>query len=402
MTPESETGPRVGLHHPDRFHLGGPWLLYVIGGLLVLIALLGVWRLHHKRFVSETKEAESRRQEVSKGPRVRVAAVTMPPVERTVTLPGEVRAFNQTTLYAKVSGYLKTISVDKGDRVKRDQLLATLESPDIDQAVVTARADLLLKRVSANRTRTLSHSGVMSKQDLDNANAALKESKSEVRRTRALQDYLQIRAPFAGVITARYVDPGALLPAAINATQSAQPVLDIADMDRVRIYIYLGQDDAVWVKEGDPAVVTLDARPAEPIPTTVTRLSRSLDPRTRTMLCEFDLPNVPLKLYPGEFVHAALKLRAQPTAVVPSEALLAKGDKYFVAEIESGHVHLVQVQPGNDNGKIVQINSGLKGGEHVALNAAGELDEGMPVQVIEGGPPQASASAPAQDGGEAK
>src|SRR5262249_58057781 len=119
--------------------------------------------------------------------------------------------------------------------------------------------------------------------DLDRADADVHSAQSEVDRLRAIRGYDTIRAPFAGVVTQRYADPGALLPAATGATQSALPLVDIADMSRVRVTIYLGQLEAPLVKEGDPAAIVKDADPAHPIAATVTRLPRALDPRTRTM-----------------------------------------------------------------------------------------------------------------------
>jgi RND family efflux transporter MFP subunit len=304
-----------------------------------------------------------------------------------VNLPGEVKANAQATLYAKVSGYLKEIRVDKGDHVKAGQLLATLESPDAQQQVAAARVELENRQQLARRAHTLSDTGVMSRQEEENATAAEKVSNAGLTRARALESYTEIRAPFAGVVTTRYVDPGALLPAATGSTQSAQPVVDIADIGTLRVYVYLGQDDAALVKVGDKATVSLDALPGEPITAQVSRVSRNLDPRTRTMLTEVDIDNASERLYPGEFVHVAVTLHGPSRPLIPSEALISRGDKLFVAVIAAGKAHLTPITAGGDDGKAVQVITGLHGGEQVALSAAGELTEGASVQVVPSPPP---------------
>ncbi len=138
------------------------------------------------------------------------------------------------------------------------------------------------------------------------------------------------------MVTQRYVDVGALLPAATGSTQSAQPVVDVADLSRVRIWSYLGQDDAAQVQPGDKVKVTFDPRPGEVRLATVARIAESLDLRTRTMLTELVLDNSDGALYPGEFVHLVLALQGQPRPTIPSEALIVRGGKLFVATIEGG------------------------------------------------------------------
>jgi RND family efflux transporter MFP subunit len=173
------------------------------------------------------------------------------------------------------------------------------------------------------------------------------------------------------------------VPAATGSTQSALPVVDIADMDQLRIYVYLGQDIAPFVREGDPAKISFDARPGETLHAKVTRISRALDPRTRTMLCEIDVDNPGHRLYPGIFVHVALTLEANPTPLVPAEALISLGTGLFVATVQDRKVHLVKVQTGIDDGRKVQILAGLRGDEWVALNLSSSVSDGAAVQPVE-------------------
>ncbi len=358
--------------------------LYPLSALLLIAAALGVFMLATRKAHAEKADGEARTALVAQGPLVRVARVQAAPATRDVQLPAEVHAWQQSTLYAKVSGYLKSILVDKGDRVATNQLIGTLESPDADQLVIAARADLELKQQLAQRSRNLSKSGVVSDQDLQNAISNEKVAEASLRRAQALKAYEEIRAPFAGIITARYADVGALLPAATGSTQSAQPVVDVADLSRVRIWTYLGQDDAAQVQVGDVAHVTFEPRPQDVRTAKVARIAQSLDARTRTMLTEVVLDNKDGALYPGEFVHVQLTLRARATPSIPAEALIVRSGKLFVAVIESGVAHLRAVEVASDDGKTLQIATGLVGGETIAINAAGELVDNGPVRVDEG------------------
>jgi len=360
-----------------------PTRLYVFGVGAVVLAVAGVAWMNWHRHTALAEETQSRQKSVAEGPFVRVSKVDIAPAVRAISLPGEVHPFQQATLYAKVSGYVTSIRVDKGDRVKEGQLLATLESPDVDQQVHAAEADLALRRQMAKRAQALVAPHVISEQELDQAIAAVKTAEAALARAKAMREYESLRAPFSGVITARYVDKGALVPAATGSTQSALPVVDIADMDRLRIYVYLGQDIAPFVREGDPVRISFDERPGEPMDAKVTRISRALDPRTRTMLCEVDVDNPNQRFYPGTFVHVALRVEAAPTPLVPAEALISRGAGMFVATVQDRKVHLVNVQTGIDDGRKVQILAGLKGDEWVALNLSSSVSDGASVQPVE-------------------
>lgn len=355
--------------------------IYGVGFVLVASAFAGVFVLASGRKTAEAAEARERKAEVAAGPILKVVPVEVNASGRTVTLPGEVKAFQQVTLYAKVSGYLKDIKVDKGDRVKRDQLLATLESPDADQQVAGAQADLENKKAQARRSADLSKKGIVSAQQAENDEAAVKVAGAALERARALKAYEEIRAPFAGVVTARFADPGALLPAATGSTQSAQPVLEVSDMDKLRVYVYLGQEDAARVRDGDAVQIAVDGSSGAPIAAKVTRITRALDPRTRTMLSEIDLDNREGQLYPGQFVHVQLQLTGGSHPRVPTQALISRGDKLSVAVVRDGKAHLVPITVGHDDGSTVEVLSGLSGGEQVAVNAAGLVSEGAPVRI---------------------
>jgi RND family efflux transporter MFP subunit len=351
--------------------------------VLVLVAVIGVVALALGRRGADAKERQARALAQDNGPVVRLAPVELSNAERTLGIPGEVRAWNQATLYSKVAGYVREVVVDKGSRVKKGDLLARLESPETDQQVLGARADLQLKTVQAERARKLRPQGFIAQQDLDNAESALQVSRATLQQLIALQAYEQVRAPFDGVVTARYVDPGALVAAGTSSNQSVQPLFDFADMRTVRVQVYVGQDDAADIHPGSPVSIALPDDPGHPIEGKVTRTAQGIDARTRTMLVEVDVPNEPVRLYPGSYVNVKIRFPGRRTPVVPGEALAWRGDALFVARLEAeNRIRLVRVQPGEDDGRHVQILSGLQGGEQVVLNPSAELSDGDRVQPL--------------------
>jgi membrane fusion protein, multidrug efflux system len=279
-----------------------------------------------------------------------------------------------------VSGYVKQVLVDRGDKVRKGQELAVLESPDLDEQVASAQAELTFRKQQLERTLRLTPSGRVSQQDREQAESALKVAESTLARARTQKSYQVLRAPFDGTITARYADPGALLPAATGTTTAAQPLLEIAQLDKLRVALQLAQDEAARVQVGDQ--VTLELSPDEPpLVARVSRLSQSLDSRTRTMLCEIDLLRPPAGLYPGAFVTASIVLHGAQRVLVPTDALVGKGGQLFVPTVQEGHVHLRKVRLGLDDGANVEVLEGLREGELVALNLGSEIADGAAVRV---------------------
>jgi membrane fusion protein (multidrug efflux system) len=363
--------------------------------LLLLLALAGVVGLALSRRGAEARERKERATILDKGPQVRVVQVEVAPGDRTLALPAEVRAWAQSTLYSKVAGYVREVRVDKGTKVKKGDLLARLESPETDQAVLGARADFKYKQFTAERMRKLRPQGFIAQQDLDNAESALSVAQATLQSLLATQSYEQVRAPFDGVVTARYVDPGALVAAGTSSNQTVQPLFDIADLRTVRVQVYVGQDDAADTGPGTPITITTPDDPGHPIQAKVTRSAQGIDARTRTMLVEADVPNEPVRLYTGSYVNVQLHFAGRRTPLVPGEALAWRGGTLFVATLEPDErVKLVKVQPGNDDGKRVQILTGLQGGERVVLNPSAELSDGDRVQPIV--PPKGAGPAAAR------
>lgn len=363
--------------------------LYLAGLLLLVAAGGGVALLAHSRNSRERHEGEQRRSEVAAGPLVLVAPVRAAAAERRLDLQAEARPFAEVTLYAKISGYLKVINVDKGDFVRKDQLLAIIISPELDRQYDAAVADAQFKRKNAGRTSSLASAGFVSPRDaeLDNSQALIADATAAGLGTQ--KSYTQLRAPFDGTITARYVDPGALLQSAANSQTSALPVVTVSQLDRLRIYAYVNQRDAALVHLNDPVEIRV---PDGPMTTgQVSRLPGALDVRTRMMLVEVDLDNRDRRIVPGSFVNVALTLKLEPAQEIPVEALVVRGKQTLVAAVgPDRRVHFRPVAVQSNNGAQVRIKSSLKEGEEVALNLGDRVAEGAPVQ-----PASAGVAAPA-------
>jgi RND family efflux transporter MFP subunit len=359
-----------------------PRRLAIFAVIVLVVAALSAgllfWRHHHRL----SKEAAARASQSDRGPRVFVTSVRTEPGTRELTLPADVRGFSQATVYAKVSGYVKSIVVDKGDTVRQGELLGVLESPEVDQQVAAAQADVVVKKRMFERYRRLVAKDFVSQQDFETSRAQYQVAEATLKQTRAMQDYETLRAPFAGTVTARYVDKGALVPAAAGATQSAQPLVDIADLGRLRILVFVQQDAAPFIHVGDPVSIAVDQRPGTKLSASIARCARALDPRSRTMLCEIWMDNGQ-GLYPGTFVHVTLRLKTSAFPIVPSSALLMHENKPAVAAIRDARVKFLTVVPGLDDGHAVQIKEGLHAGERIALDLPAEIAEGALVQPVE-------------------
>jgi membrane fusion protein, multidrug efflux system len=360
----------------------GAVALYVVGAALVALLGLGTLRVVRGKQAAFASELDERQRGAALGVRVVVGKVQSLPPGRTIVLPAEVRPWRQATLFAKVSGYVKSIIVDKGDRVRSGQLLATLESPETDQQVLGARADYATRKLISDRYGKLAPQGVVSQQEVDQASGNLLVGEAQLARASALEQYESIRAPFDGVVTARFVDIGALLPAATGSTTGAQPLVEVTDMSVVRIYLYPGQGDAPFVREKTPVKLESDAHPGQPREASVTRMAHALDPRTRTMLTEIDVDNKDGWLLPGVFVRASMTLDTPASLVVPADAVFLRDGQPIVAVVEGGHARFVPIRAGDDDGHVVRVLGGLSEGQLVALHAGDEMSDGAAVNAV--------------------
>ena len=367
----------------ERQHSKGRLILFLIGGILIIAALVisGILVKKQKNYL--VRETHERGAAAGAGLRVRVLSATRSQGIRTVTLVGEARPFAAVTLYAKVSGYLKEIRVDKGDNVKAGQLIAVIESPELDRQYEAAIADAQNKRKDAERAKALVDKKLISLQDADHAEADARVAEANAEALRTQKNYEVLRAPFNSTVTARFADPGALVQSATTAQTSALPVVALSQTNRLRVYVYLDQRDATFVRVGDRAEINDSARPEVRLPAVVSRVSGELDPKTRTLLTELDLDNKEGGILAGSSVQVSLTLKTTPLVEIPVEALLSKDEIALVAVVSGdNNVSFRKVSVADSDGKMVRLISGLSEGELVILNPGFGISEGMHVDPV--------------------
>lgn len=358
-------------------------VLFGLGAVLVsvaLIVLLMSWFFSRR---AEAKDRKARENTEALGPKLAVMQVKGSERGREITLPGDVHGFEQITLYAKIAGYLRSIRVERGDHVDAGQLLAVIESPENDEDVISARSDALIKHVNADRARKLVAPGIISQVDKDNAENDERRAQATLQRLSFITAYESVKAPFKGVVTARYVDPGALMPAATGSTTSAQPLVDLARTDKLRVFVYVGQDVAPFVSAGAHATLWQDELPEKQIHADITRCAAALDQRTRRMQCEIVLENEKWGVLPGTTVHVKLAVETGNSPFVPNEALVIRDGKTLVAIVKDKRVHFSEVELGATDGKNVRILRGLALDDTIGLNVPVELEENGAVQPVD-------------------
>ena len=354
---------------------------WIVAVVVVLIALGGLVLARDVWISHQTSALEQQQQQ---GPVVIVVPLAHSDKQRTLSLPGDVHGYFESPIYAKIPGYVKTMLVDKGALVKKGQLLAVIESPELDHQVNDARATYEINAITDRRNQDLVRSQVVPQQTADETHAAMLEARALWASLKAQQAYERIVSPYDGVITVRNVDPGALIGSTTATSTSTAPIFEMATLKPVRVYLQMAQDDAAFVNDGEPAVVTITQFPRKQFSGTVTRHPSALTSQTRTMLVEVDLPNDDLLLLPGMYAHVKILLTGDSSApLVPDEALIFNGDKTFVPIVNDNRIHLEPVTLGFDDGLKSQIVEGLKGNEMVALNLGQTAREGEVVRPMQ-------------------
>jgi membrane fusion protein, multidrug efflux system len=360
-------------HTSSRFFSAG--VLLVVVTAVALLALIG------KQKISVTTETKNLETASEAGQPVRVVTAARAKEERQVVLSGEARPYASVTLYAKVSGYIQEIRVDKGDKVRADQILAVIDSPELTRQYDAAVADAKNKRLDAERALQLFNTGAVSSQSFHGSETTAEIAEKNAASFLAQKDYLTVRAPFSGTITARFVDPGALVQGATAAQTSALPVVTLSETNRLRIYVYPDQRIASLVQVGDRAEISDTARPDVKLTATVSRTSGELDLKTRTLLVEIDCDNRDGLILAGSFVQVTLSLRMPRQVEIPTQALIIRGNKTLVGIITPDNkVNLRPVEIYESDGKTARLSSGVQEGEKVALNLGHSVEDGQMVQ----------------------
>ncbi|HXC42044.1 MAG TPA: efflux RND transporter periplasmic adaptor subunit [Candidatus Dormibacteraeota bacterium] len=400
----------VGIQKPPEVPPAPPRKALTLVALALLILLLAggltLWsHASHERALANETERET----------VPTVAVIYPQSEKPdedLILPGSLQAYEESPIYARTSGYLVRWYKDIGSRVNKGELLAKIDTPEVDQELDQTRAtqqqivaQLELAKISADRWENLRKTDSVSAQEADQQTSGYKQAQANlaaadanVRRLQQLEGFKDVYAPFTGVLTRRNVDPGALINAGAGA--SGRELFDIARVDPLRVFTSVPQAYAPFIKVGAKTAVTLQEFPGQKFVATVTRTAESIDPTTRTLLTEVDVPNKDGRLLPGSFgeVHFAVGSGVNKVTV-PVNAMLFRSEGPRVAVI--GPDNKVQLRPiniGRDYGATLEILGGVSPSEQVVVNPSDSLEEGQQVKVAQTSPDQ-QQPAPAQQGG---
>jgi len=367
---------------PPPGRLFAPTLLIAVVVVVVLTAGLV---LGHDLIVK--RQTSQLAERVEQGRNVLVAKVFQPPSERTISLPASIHGYVEAAIYAKVSGYLKTIDVDKGDRVQQGQVLAILDTPDLDKQVADAKANYWLQSVTDKREQMLVRQGVIAQQEADTAHATMLQAKATYEQLLAEQGYKDITSTIDGIVTARYVDPGALIPQATTSANGV-PILSVATTSPLRIYADVPQNLALWIKNDDPATITAYELNGKQFKGTIIGHPAALDTASRTMLVEVDLPNTDHALLPGMYakmditVDATAAQGAEVGNMVRDDALVFRDGKVFVPVVRGDHLHLIAVTLGYDNGQTVAVQGDVHPDDLVALNVGQAAEDNEVVHPV--------------------
>jgi RND family efflux transporter MFP subunit len=322
--------------------------------------------------------------------------------DQAIELPGNTQAFTEAPIYARTSGYLKQWYFDIGAHVKRGELLAEIETPELDEQLEqaenqlkTAEANLQLAQVTADRWVSLEKSSVVSKQERDqtvsdlNAKRATADSdRANVARLQKLQAFEHVYAPFDGVITARNTDVGDLIQGDNTAPKE---LFHLAAVGKLRVYISVPEVYASAIKSGETVTLTLDAFPGENFAGTLVRDSNSIDSTSRTLRVEVDVDNPTGRLLPGAYAFVHWELPSAARAItIPTNTLLFRAEGLRVAVVRGGQATLVPVTIGHDYGSSVEVLSGLTSEDTVILDPSDSIMEGSAVKIAEAAKPEGS------------
>ena len=371
----------------------------LLAAVIVAFAVSGGFVLAKQQLIQ--RQTTQLSQTVALGPHVLVTQISGGGLSRTIELPATIHGYIETPVYAKVAGYMKTINIDKGDHVTAGEVIALIESPETDKAVADALANYKLQEITYKRYQYLLTEQVVPQQTADNWWASMKQAQAFYQQNLAMQGYEVVRAPFDGIVTARFVDPGTLIPqsttpasstttpqsAAPSTTSTATPIVSLASQEPLRVYAFVPQTFGSLIKDGDPATVTVIDYPNRKYVGTVTRHPDALDQTTRTMQVEVDLPNKDRSLYPG--MYANMKMTAHVTVsslTAPDDALIFRNDKVYLPVVRDNHLRLIEVTLGHDDGYTCEVNGDLRAGEQIAVNVGEAARDGEPVQPVESNP----------------
>jgi RND family efflux transporter MFP subunit len=360
-------------------------------GLAILIAIITFWGIHSRSISGAALANETRAAAI---PSVDVVHPSLGTKSYEVVLPASVQGFTDSPVYARTSGYLEHWYADIGTHVKKGQLLADIQTPELDQQVQQAQSDLAtaqanyqLAQITADRWQKLLLKNAVSTQERDQASgdlnarrAVLSAQEANVRRLQQLQGFEKIYAPFDGVITARNTDIGDLIQAGENTTP--QELFHLSSVDRLRVFVPVPEIYQSVLHSVKQVGLSSDAYPKERFNGTITRSSDAIDPLSRTLRIEVDIENPKTLLLPGAYVFVHLPLpAASQSPTIPSNALLFRQEGLRVGVVRDGHVQLVPITIGHDYGDTVEVIAGLSPEDQVVVNPSDSLVSGTRVEI---------------------
>jgi RND family efflux transporter MFP subunit len=381
---------------PASSDSGRRWALHWIIGVILVLAIIGILGGEiRSRVKAETNlRAVTAQMAV---PSVAVVKLKLTGPTEEVVLPGNIQPFISSPIYARTDGYLKKWYYDIGAHVKAGDLLAIIQTPEVDEqlaqarsTLTTAQANLALAQITRDRYESLLKKHAVAQQDADNAEGAYTANKAvvdadtaNVRHFEALVSFEKVYAPFDGVITARNTDIGDL----INSGSSTAPRTDLFDISQtsaLRVYVSVPEEYSQGVKPGETAAdITLAEFPGRRFPGKLVRTSDSINTTTRTLLTEIDLDNPEGTLLSGSYAEVHLKIVARNSAfLLPVSSLIFRNEKLQVAVVHNGTASLKDVTPGHDLGDQIEIVAGLKPDDQVIVNPADSLVTGQSVKVV--------------------
>jgi len=393
-----------GIDRPPELPPAPPGKALTIAGVVLLVLLIAggltmFERLGHSRALAKETELNA----------VPTVAVVHPLAEKPdeeLALPGSLQAFKESPIFARTNGYLVRWYKDIGSPVKKGELLAQIDTPEVDQELNQVRAarqqilsQMELAKISAERWEALRKTDSVSAQEADQQTSGYQQAKANlvaadanVRRLEQLESFKNVYAPFSGVLTRRNVDPGAL----INAGAGGKELFDMAQVDTLRVFTSVPQSYAPYMKAGGKATITLQEFPGQKFVGTIARTAEAIDPATRTLLTEVDVINKDGRLLPGSFgqVHFAVGANVQKLTV-PVNAMLFRAEGPQVAVVSADHK--VQLRPltiGRDYGATLEVLGGLEVNDQIIINPSDSLQDGQQVNVAQPSPGQKQESPP--------
>jgi RND family efflux transporter MFP subunit len=385
LTPATGTPDEAA--QSNRFRPG----FWIAIAAIVVLAIVIYSGLHSRA------SAESRLKQETEQASVSAVDIVYPkegaPTQE-IVLPGTTQAFVDAPIYARTNGYLKQWYFDIGAHVRKGQLLADIETPEVDQQLMQARADLdtaqanlNIAKITADRWKNLVSTGSVSQQETDQtlstftaAKATVDSNAANVHRLEELQSFEKVYAPFDGIVTARNTDIGAL----IDAGASAQPkeLFHMASITRLRLFVAVPEVDSPAAVSGANANLTLDEFPDQVFHGTLVRNSSAIDPASRTLLVEVDVNNPTGQLLPGAYVFVHLKLPQTIRSVtIPGNTLIFRKEGLQVGVVRDGKARLVPIKMDHDYGNTVQVVSGLQTTDAVIVDPSDSLVDGAPVRI---------------------